>query len=111
MKIMIEKSYDILLDDRKADEDYTEWNRVYWNLVYWTSAKVSKKLSELFDCIWTKEYKHKNWVIIFRSKTDKELPNKPLCFWTISVKWHDSIVQEIHDILIQNFEEIDKHSS
>ena len=98
---IVEKEFDILVDDWKNDTTYTEWEIPYNNLlVYKPYKEIKSSLREIFDISLSEiTYFHNNCHIEVRWQRDRETPWKPLCFCNITIVWMEENVKKIESIL------------
>jgi hypothetical protein len=112
MENTINRLYQFLLADPQKDPSYTEGNEVDGYLVYGTAKEMKERFEQAFDKesilshvpVWHVE----DCTVIYETKRDKEIPNKPRCFGYLTVVGRKPNVKKVDDILTENFPGIDK---
>lgn len=104
-------SIEILLDSERPcpkafarwepEYNYAEWTLMSGYRVYQDAQAIGKKIWT----IQTNEYPLNQGILSFIASRDKEVPNKPLCFWKILIHWVSTqVVDDIRILVIKTLE-------
>jgi len=117
MKQTIRRIYDFLLDDHEKFKDFKEGNKVGKYTVYGSGSEMMERFSKVFNkktihsaCVLFGEYPfwhYESCTILYEVRSDKEIPNRPLCFGYLTVVGTKSNVEKVNTILISSFPRID----
>jgi hypothetical protein len=118
MDKLINRVYHFLLADPQKDKDYTEGNEVNGYPVYGSAAEMQERFTNAFKHRpipsaavpqgLTSLWHSSGCTIRYETKTDRQIPNNPLCFGYLSVVGELPKVEKVHKILTTSFPDIEK---